>query len=218
MAPDDTEIPPEAAAPEERGVIDEGGRVPLPGGGDAGALQRKVELLESQLEESIKRARETGDRLKETHERLLRTAAEFDNFKKRALKEKEDAQKFGSERLLKDFLPVMDNLERALDYAEQHDPRQVIEGVKLVQKLFETTLARHGVQGFSAVGKPFDPSLHEALMQQESDQPPGTVVSEMARGYKLNDRLVRPAAVVVSKARAGTADVQPDSPDKGGTA
>jgi len=131
----------------------------------------------------------------------LRTAAEFDNFKKRSQKEKEDATKFGTEKLLKDFLPVMDNLERALDHAEQHDLQQVIEGVKLVQKLFESTLAKHGVTGFSAVGKPFDPSVHEALMQQESDQPPGTVVSEMARGYKLHDRLVRPAAVVVSKAR-----------------
>src|SRR5262249_13181699 len=85
--------------------------------------------------------------------------------------------------------------------AEQHDLKQVIEGIKLVQKLFETTLARHGVVGFSAVGKPFDPALHEALMQQESDDPPNTVVSEMAKGYKLHDRLVRPAAVVVAKPR-----------------
>jgi molecular chaperone GrpE len=96
---------------------------------------------------------------------------------------------------------VMDNLERALEHAEQHDPKQVIEGVRLVQKLFETTLARHGVTGFSAIGKAFDPTFHEALMQQESDEPAGTVLSEMARGYKLNDRLVRPAAVVVAKGR-----------------
>jgi molecular chaperone GrpE len=101
--------------------------------------------------------------------------------------------------MLKDFLPVADNLERALDHAEEHDLRQVIEGVKLVQKLFESTLAKHGVVGFSALGQPFDPNLHEALMQQESDAPPGTVVSEMSRGYKLNERLVRPAAVVVAR-------------------
>jgi molecular chaperone GrpE len=203
MAPDDTEIPPDAAAQEERGVIDDGIPVPLPGGGDPVALQRKVDLLESQLEESFKRARETGDRLKETHERLLRTAAEFDNFKKRALKEKDDAQKFGTERMLKDFLPVMDNLERALDHAGEQNLAQVVEGVKLVQKLFESTLAKHGVQGFSAVGKPFDPTVHEALMQQDSDAPAGTVLSEMAKGYKLNERLVRPAAVVVSKGSGG---------------
>ena len=78
----------------------------------------------------------------------------------------------------------------------------MIEGVKLVQKLFEAALAKHGVVGFSALGQPFDPNLHEALMQQESDAPPGTVVSEMSRGYKLNDRLVRPAAVVVARPKA----------------
>ena len=103
---------------------------------------------------------------------------------------------------------MVDNLERALDHADQHDLKQVIEGVRLVQKLFETTLARHGVVGFSAVGKPFDPTVHEALMQQESDEPPNTVVSEMARGYKLHDRLVRPAAVVVAKSRTSA---QPDA-------
>ena len=201
MAPDDTEIPIDAAGPEERGVVDEGDApVPLPGN-EPSAMKRKIDLLESQLEESFKRARDTGDRLKETHERLLRTAAEFDNFKKRATKEKEDAQKFGTERLLKDFLPVMDNLERALDHAEQSNLGQVVEGVKLVQKLFESTLSKHGVIGFSAVGKAFDPTVHEALMNQESDAPPGTVVSEMAKGYKLHERLVRPAAVVVAKAR-----------------
>ncbi|HEX4386038.1 MAG TPA: nucleotide exchange factor GrpE, partial [Myxococcales bacterium] len=173
MAPDDTEIPIEAATPEERGVIDDAGApVPLPGN-EPSAMKRKIDLLESQLEESFKRARDTGDRLKETHERLLRTAAEFDNFKKRATKEKEDAQKFGTERLLKDFLPVMDNLERALDHAEQSNLSQVVEGVKLVQKLFESTLAKHGVLGFSAVGKQFDPTVHEALMNQESDAPAG---------------------------------------------
>ena len=190
---DDTQVPPEAAATEERAVPQDPA--------DGADVSAKLQRLEAQLDESFKRARETSERLKDTHERLLRTAAEFDNFKKRAQKEKEDVQKFGVERLLKDFLPVLDNLERALDHAGQHDARQVVEGVKLVQKLFETTLARHGVSGFSAVGKPFDPSLHEALMQQESDAAPGTVVSEMARGYKLHDRLVRPAAVVVAKAR-----------------
>lgn len=199
--PDDTQVPPEAAVEEERAVPEESAEAPPP---DAGKLQAKVKLLEAQLEESFKRARDTGERLKDTHERLLRTAAEFENFKKRSQKEKDDAGRFGNEKLLKDFLPVMDNLERALEHADQHDPKQVVEGVRLVQKLFETTLGRHGVVGFSAVGKPFDPSLHEALMQQESDQPPGTVVSEMARGYKLHDRLVRPAAVVVAGPRPAT--------------
>jgi molecular chaperone GrpE len=202
--PDDTQVPPEAAVTEERAVPEDGGAeeeldvAPPP---DPQKLAEKVKLLEAQLEESFKRSRDTNERLKDTHERLLRTAAEFENFKKRAQKERDDAAKFGNEKLLKDFLPVMDNLERALDHAEQHDLKQVIEGVRLVQKLFETTLAKHGVVGFSAVGKPFDPAVHEALMQQESDEPPNTVVSEMAKGYKLHERLVRPAAVVVAKPR-----------------
>ena len=207
MSPDDTQVPPEAAVEEERAVD----AAPE----DPDQMKAKIRLLEVQLDESFRRGRETGERLKDTHERLLRSAAEFDNFKKRALKEKEDTQKFGSERLLKDFLPVMDNLERALDHAEQHDLKQVIEGVRLVQKLFESTLAKYGVTGFSALGKPFDPSFHEALMQQESDEPPNTVVSEMARGYKLHERLVRPAAVVVAKPRTPGPPPEGSGPDGG---
>ena len=214
MVPDDTQVPPDAAGDEERAVPEAGNDSAA--AADAESLQKKLAMLEAQLEESFKRARETGDRLKDTHDRLLRTAAEFDNFRKRAVKEKEDVQRFGIERLLKDFLPVMDNLERALDHAEQHEPRQVIEGVRLVQKLFESTLAKHGVVGFSALGKPFDPGLHEALMQQDSDEPAGTVVSEMARGYKLNERLVRPAAVVVAKPR--TQPAAPPASDQEGKA
>ena len=213
MVPDDTQVPPDAAADEERAVPDAGNDSAA--AADAESLQKKLAMLEAQLEESFKRARETGDRLKDTHDRLLRTAAEFDNFRKRAVKEQEAVQRFGIARLLKDFLPVMDNLERALDHAEQHDPRQVIEGVRLVQKLFENTLAKHGVVGFSALGKPFDPGLHEALMQQESDEPAGTVVSEMARGYKLNERLVRPAAVVVAKPRTPPAASNPPNSEGG---
>src|SRR3954470_18878191 len=166
------------------------------------ALQKKNEQLRAMLDESAARAAQTQERLKDTHERLLRTAAEFDNFRKRQQKEKDDLRKFAVESLLKDFLPVADNLERALDHAEEHDLRQVIEGVRLVQKMLGDALGKHGIVAFSAVGQPFDPNLHEALMQQESDKPAGTVVSEMARGYKLHERLVRPAAVVVARAAA----------------
>jgi molecular chaperone GrpE len=171
---------------------------------DPAALQRKLELLSAQLDESFARARDGQAKLKEEHERLLRTAAELENYKRRAAKEKEETRKYGTESLLKDFLPVADNLERALEHASQHDPRQVLEGIRLVQKMLDTALAKHGVVGFSAVGQPFDPGQHEALMQAESDEAPGTVVKEMARGYRLHDRLVRPAAVVVAKARDGS--------------
>jgi molecular chaperone GrpE len=168
---------------------------------DPSELARKLAQCEAQLEESFARARDGQAKLKDEHERLLRTAAEFENYKRRATKEKEDARKFAAEALLKDFLPVADNLERALDHLGQHDPAAVAEGVKLVQKMLESALAKHGVVSFSAVGQPFDPSQHEALMQAESDAPSNTVIQEMARGYRLHDRLVRPAAVVVAKPR-----------------
>jgi molecular chaperone GrpE len=183
-------------------------------------LVQKVEQLRAMLDDSASRAKQTQDRLKDTHERLLRTAAEFDNFRKRTQKEKEDARRYAVESLLKDFLPVADNLERALEHAEEHDPKQVVEGVRLVQKMLEAALAKHGVVGFSARGQQFDPNLHEALMQQESDAPAGTVISEMARGYKLHDRLVRPAAVVVARPKAAAdapqaAPKPPDAPPTG---
>ena len=183
------------------------------GATEANPLQRKIDLLTAQLDDSARRARETNERLREEHERLLRTAAEFENFKRRAAKEKEDIGKFAIERLLKDFLPVADNLERALDHADQHDPKVVIEGVKLVQKMLDQAFGKHGLTSFSAVGAQFDPNSHEALMQAESDLAPGTVVSEMAKGYRLHERLVRPAAVVVAKARPA-----PEAADGGGGA
>jgi molecular chaperone GrpE len=191
----------EIVNPEEE-AAQEGEGAPQPPSSPA-ELQKKNEQLRAMLEDSTSRAAQTQERLKDTHERLLRTAAEFDNYRKRAQKEKDDTRKFAVESLLKDFLPVADNLERALDHAEEHDPRQVIDGVRLVQKMLADALSKHGIVGFSAVGQPFDPNLHEALMQEESDRPAGTVISEMARGYKLHDRLVRPAAVVVARRRAG---------------
>jgi molecular chaperone GrpE len=139
------------------------------------------------------------ERVKEAHERMLRAAADLENYKKRAQREKEEVQKFGNEKLLKDLLPVLDNLDRALAVAPAGDP--LAAGVTLVRTAFEQVLARHGVKGFSAVGQPFDPALHEALMQvPTAEKPPGTVMVEHARGFTLNDRLVRPALVGVAVA------------------
>ena|SRR5438067_3550168 len=198
----DGEIPSPGSSDDESSELQkamaEAARSPQPPAED---LAKKTEQLRAMLDDSTARAAQTQERLKDTHERLLRTAAEFDNFRKRVHKEKDDLRKFAVESLLRDFLPVADNLERALDHAEEHDLRQVIEGVRLVQKMLGDSLAKHGIVAFSAMGQLFDPNLHEALMQQESDRPAGTVVSEMARGYKLHDRLVRPAAVVVARPR-----------------
>jgi molecular chaperone GrpE len=141
--------------------------------------------------------RETLEKLRDEHERLLRAAADLDNFKKRAAKEREEIQRFGIEKVVKDLIPVLDDLDRALAAAPPEGP--LAHGVRLVRAAFERALAKHGVIGFSALGERFDPSLHEALMQVPSaDQPPGMVVVEHARGFKLNDRLVRPAMVGVA--------------------
>jgi molecular chaperone GrpE len=195
----------------EQGGDPGAGAAPSPGGvavvveppADPEALQREVEALRAQVELSTAKGRETMERLKDTHERLLRAAADLDNYKKRAAKEREEVQKFGIEKVLKDILPVVDGLDRALAAAPPDDP--LAEGVRLVRASLEQALARHGVVAYSAMGEKFDPALHEALMQIPSaDQPAGTVVLEHARGFKLHGRLLRPAMVGVA--------VEPPSP------
>jgi molecular chaperone GrpE len=166
--------------------------------GDA-AASGEVGSLTAQLELSQQLGRETQKKLEDVHDRWVRAAADLENYRKRAQKERDDVQKFGVERLVKDLLPVMDNLDRALAAAAVDDP--LVAGVKLVRASFEQALARHGVKGFSAMGQPFDPARHEALMQvPTAEAAPGTVVLEHARGYTLHDRLVRPAMVGVAVA------------------
>ncbi|NNB94822.1 nucleotide exchange factor GrpE [Corallococcus exiguus] len=185
---------------------------------DAAALRQEVESLRAQLEFSQTKARETLERLKEAHERAkdfqdraIRSAADLENYRKRAQKEKEDVQKFGVEKLLKDLLPVVDNMDRALDAASKSpDFDSFQKGVAMTRKSFEDSLARHGVKGFSAKGQPFDPRLHEAIQQVESaDVPAGHVLFEVTRGFHLNDRLVRPAMVVVARAPEVVAAPEP---------
>lgn len=161
----------------------------------------EVESLRAQLEISQSKGRELMEKLKETHERMLRAVADLDNYKKRAHKEREELQKFGNERLLKEFVPVMDNLDRALEHAKSNsDFEGLLTGVAMTRKQFEDALGRHGVKPFTAVGQPFDPHLHEAMQQVETqDVPPNHVVSELLRGFTLNERLFRPALVLVAK-------------------
>ncbi|WP_375768230.1 nucleotide exchange factor GrpE [Archangium gephyra] len=164
--------------------------------------RRERDEAREQLEFSQSRSRETMERLKDSHERALRAAADLENYKKRAQKEKEEVQKFGSERLLKDFLPVVDNLDRALEAAQKSaDFESLRTGVEMTRKLFDSAFGKHGVKGFSAAGQPFDPRLHEAMQQVESAAvPAGHVLYEAVRGYTLNERLMRPALVVVARA------------------
>jgi len=163
------------------------------------ALRQK----EAELETSQEMARETLDKLKDQHERMLRAAADLENYKKRAAKEREEVAKFGQEKLLREVLPVLDNLDRALEHAlTPSDFDGLKSGLLMTRKLFEDTLGKFGVKGFSARGEPFDPNRHEAMQAVESDEAPGTVVAEHVRGFMLHDRLMRPAMVVVARPRA----------------
>jgi molecular chaperone GrpE len=138
-------------------------------------------------------------------EAWLRTAADFDNFRKRTRKELEDARKSGREDLLRALLPVFDNLERALQSAQRAaDVKAVADGLTMVQRQFGESLGREGIQRVPTVGHAFDPSVHEAIQQVEtSDHAPGTVLAEVQPGYTQGERLVRAAMVVVAKGKSG---------------
>lgn len=146
--------------------------------------------------------------LAEAKDRTLRVAADLENFRKRALKDREEAHHFGHQNLIKDLLPSVDNLERAVDHARkggEESASGLLEGVELVLRELHSVLAKHGVTLIEALGQPFDPALHEAMAQvSDGSQPPGTVVEVFQRGYQLRDRLLRPARVVVSKRPDGT--------------
>jgi molecular chaperone GrpE len=176
------------------------------------ALEDELATQKHLLEESQRRSRETMDRLKELADRYLRAAADLENYKKRAQREKEEVQKFGVERLLKDLLPVLDNFDRALDAAPScSDVASFAVGVEMTRKLFEDTLARHGVKSFRSLGETFDPQIHEAVQGVEStEHPANVIVQEIVRGFFLNDRLVRPSMVVVSRGPGPAAAAAPE--------
>lgn len=137
----------------------------------------------------------------EIHDRYLRTLAEFENFKKRVAKEKAGLIAYGIEKLALELLPVIDNFERAFEQAKQAEHVQpVVGGVAMILKQFEEVLKKFNIKPFNAVGEHFDPEKHEAMAQQEQpDIEENTVVQEFQRGYLINDKLLRPARVIVSK-------------------
>jgi molecular chaperone GrpE len=140
---------------------------------------------------------------KDNWDRYLRTAADLENLRKRQRREIDEAKLESKGRVLKEMLPVVDNLERAIEHATaQAGTNPIVEGVQLVLRQFLTAFERLEVTPIEAAGQPFDPNLHEAISQQESDAAPGTVVQVLQRGYKSGDRLLRPALVVVAKAKS----------------
>jgi molecular chaperone GrpE len=138
----------------------------------------------------------------------MRTLADFDNFRKRSRRELEDARKQGREETLKELLPVFDNLERAVQSAEKAtDAKAVASGISMVLRQFVDTVGRLGVQKVPTIGKLFDPTVHEAIQQVETDEhPPGTIVAEVQPGYVQGERLIRAAMVVVAKPKVKAGD------------
>jgi molecular chaperone GrpE len=191
------------------------------GSGDGAALRGAGEIApEPELDVAIEvevdppsaeqRIAELEGRAKDSHDRHLRAVAELDNVRKRNRKELEDGKLDAQGRVLREMLPIMDNLERALAAAAQpkadDGTASIVEGVRLVVRQFTQALERFAVHPIEARGKAFDPTEHEAVSQVESsDAAPGTVVDVLQTGYRIGERLLRPALVVVAKAPAARA-------------
>ncbi|HEY8155966.1 MAG TPA: nucleotide exchange factor GrpE [Myxococcota bacterium] len=149
------------------------------------------------------RIEDLSGELVETKDRLIRLQADFENFRRRATREREEAIRYGAQNLFKDLLTTVDNLERAIDHARKGgggDLENLLQGVELVQKGLLGLMTRHGVTEIEALGKPFDPSHHEAMAQApDASVAPNTVLEVLQKGYMLRDRLLRPARVIVAR-------------------
>jgi molecular chaperone GrpE len=192
--PDQAGPPPAGEADSTAGVRDPEPELEIEVEGAAGPAARVAELETKQ---------------KETHDRLLRALADLENHRRRSRKDLEDARLEAQGRVLREMLPVVDNLERAMAHAGKTQPDAgVVEGVRLVLRQFAQAFERCGVSAIVAEGQPFDPNLHEAVSQAErGDVPPGTIVEVLQTGYRLGERLLRPTLAVVSRRpSAPTAD------------
>jgi molecular chaperone GrpE len=156
--------------------------------------QAETEAAEESVEERLAAAEAKAE---EHLNDLKRLAAEFENYRKRAARDQQSLVARAHERLVKELLPVLDDLERALVAADEHEEAKLEEGVKLVHRSLEEVLRKEGLQEVSTDGK-FDPHVHEALLSQPSDEEEGAVIEVLQKGYRLGDRVLRPARVVVA--------------------
>ncbi|HDN84275.1 nucleotide exchange factor GrpE [Candidatus Aerophobetes bacterium] len=161
---------------------------------EVSSLKEKIKQLEKQIESSDKEAEEYLDHLK-------RLKAEFENYKKRMVRERQQLINWAVEDIIKEFLPVLDDLERAIESTEvSSDFSSLAQGIKMVHQQFKGILQKKGLQEIPAKGQEFNPHLHEAIMRIESnDHPDNVVVEEMRKGYKFKDKVLRPAMVKVNR-------------------
>ena len=161
--------------------------------------------IEDPLKEMEAKLNAAREEAKETYDRLLRVSAEFENFKKRSARDMDDFRKFANQSLLKEMLSVVDNLELAINSADENQNRDnsLKKGLDLTHKEILRVFEKFSVTPIESKGQAFDPTFHEAVMQEETDEyPENTVVTEMQKGYLIHDRLLRPAMVVVAKPQA----------------
>lgn len=152
------------------------------------------------VEAPVDALQELKDKLASTHERLLRTAAEFDNFRKRSRRDIEEAVSRGRTDVLTEVLPVLDSVDLALSSLGEDAPSGIVEGLQMIKRQFLSAVERFGVKPIESRGRAFDPTRHEAVSQVHSDiHPAGQVVDEMRPGYLMGERLLRPAMVMVSR-------------------
>ena len=165
-------------------------------------VEDEGELNEEQLEDSLEPEKDLQEQLEETQQRVLRQQAELENTRKRMRREMEEQQRYAGLSLMRDLLPALDNLRRAVEAAEPSEANEaVLSGVQMVCDQLESILTKHQCHRIEAEGTAFDPNLHEAVVQQPtSEHPPGTVVKEIQAGYQLLDRIVRPSQVMVAQA------------------
>ena len=144
---------------------------------------------------------EATDKLQESEEKVLRLAADFENTKKRLERERDTSLKYAEENILKELLPGIDNIERAMDQAQEaNNIESLLEGVELTRDGLLATLEKFGVTAIKSVGEPFDPNMHEAIAMEETDElEPNFILREFQKGYLYKERLLRPAKVIVSK-------------------
>jgi molecular chaperone GrpE len=219
---EDVAAPPpgEGVSEEANGAEKGGGTVPDrpakaadPGDGAPPAEQPPAAEAKNGAEQPPAAAEEQGEAPVSEQEKLvaerdklkdqvLRVAADFDNFRKRTRRDLEENRLKGNEDAIREFLPVFDNLARAIGaYETAKNAESIVEGVRMVLKMFDDVSERIGLQRLAAIGQRFDPAVHDAIQQVETDQyPPGTVVTEVNPGYRFRQRLLRPAIVIVARA------------------
>ncbi|MGD8542355.1 MAG: nucleotide exchange factor GrpE [Desulfobacteraceae bacterium] len=176
---------------------------------EGGSQTSETDVI-AELEKKLEAARQEAQA---NYDRLLRTTAEFENYKKRSARELQDFRKYANETLLKELLPVVDNLELAVKTAREDGNGQesLADGIDLTLKEILRVLNKFGVQAVEALNQPFDPVFHQAVVGEESDKhPKNTVIQELQKGYTLHDRLLRPSMVVVAKPRAEGGPGQPE--------